>query len=378
MTDTRLLIFPLDLDDAEPFIRIATALGVEVIGASSAMTGPGDRAVNHFIRLPFVTSPAFNLALRDAICQYGITTIFAPHQGVWRHLDTLLRMSPDDYCFKLCRPDPFTATAQLYSRHEEWAVDALHSVMPERIGVCPVRTPLSRGSYAALHRLFFGTPGQCDENKLQALSDIVRLLPPGDMLEVGCLYGRSAVALGYLAGQHRIGSLICVDPWNITDIVDQGTQADVLNIERANIDFEKIFRIYLSAVAPLGNAGYIRKTSEAAHPVYEAARVNGQLDSPELGSITLLPHLSLLHVDGNHRYDQVRMDVEIWSRHLAHGGWLLLDDYVWAFGDGPRLVGDELLASPLYDSAFVDGDTLFLRRNSVVADYVNTKKSGET
>ena len=40
MTDTRLLIFPLDLDDADPFIRVANMLGVEVVGASSAMAGP--------------------------------------------------------------------------------------------------------------------------------------------------------------------------------------------------------------------------------------------------------------------------------------------------------------------------------------------------
>ena len=72
-----------------------------------------------------------------------------------------------------------------------------------------------------------------------------------------------------------------------------------------------------------------------------------------------------MHIDANHRYDHVRRDIEIWSPYLAAGGWLLLDDYVWAFGDGPQRVGDELLGSPLYDSAFVSGDTLFLRRTGV-------------
>lgn len=378
MTDTRLLVFPLDLDDADPFIRVANTLGVEVVGASSAMAGPGGRAVSHFVQLPFVTDPAFDCALQDVIRQYGITTIFAPHQGVWRHLDTLLRRAAGDYCFKLCRPDPFTATSQLFSRHEDWAAAALHSVMPEWIGAGAFRTSLSKSSYAAIHRQFLGTPGQCDENKLHALCDIARLLPSGDMLEIGCLYGRSAFALGYLAGQHGIGNLICVDPWNMADTVDQGTQADVLNVDRVNVDLERIFRIYLSTVALLRNVGYIRKTSEAACHIYEAARRSGHLESPELGNITLSPHLSLVHVDGNHRYDQVRMDVEIWSRYLAPGGWLLLDDYVWAFGDGPKRVGDELLASPLYDSTFVGGDTLFMRRNDVIANYETVQKSDRT
>ncbi len=365
MVNTRLLIFPLDLDSADAFIRVSAALGVEIIGASSAMTGPGGRAVNHFIRLPFVTDPAFDPALREALREYGITTIFAPHQVVWRHLDTLLRTAPDSYRFDLCKPDPLTATWQIFSLHEDWAAAAQFSTAPVWIGGSAIRPPLSRSCYAALHRQFLNTPGDSDEGKLHALCDIVRLLPPGDLLEVGCLYGRSAFALGYLASRHRIGNLVGVDPWNAAELTDQGTQAASLNVERVNIDLEQVFRIFLSTAAILDNVGYIRKTSEAARPIYEAARLSGHLDSPELGSIALSPHLSLLHVDGNHRYDHVWKDVESWSPYLVPGGWLLLDDYVWAFGDGPKRVGDELLDSLLYDTAFVSGDTLFLRRSNV-------------
>lgn len=363
MDNNKLLIFPLDMDSADPFIRVATALGVKIIGASSAMTNPSDRAVNHFIRLPFVTDTDFDSALQEAIRQYGITTIFAPHQAVWRHLDTLLRTTPDRFRFALCEPDPLTATWRLFSRHENWSAAAQLSAIPEWIGGKTAQPPLSRSCYAALHRQFLNTPGDSDEGKLQALCDIARLLPPGDLLEVGCLYGRSALALGYLAGRHRIGNLICIDPWNTAELTDQGTQAASLNIERAYIDLDQVFRIFLSTAAMLNNVGYIRKTSEAARPVYEAARHAGHLNSPELGSIALSPRLSLLHIDGNHRYDHVCKDIEIWSPYLAPGGWLLLDDYVWAFGDGPKRAGDELLNSPLYDTAFVSGDTLFLRRN---------------
>lgn len=365
MANTRLLIFPLDMDSADPFIRVATALGIEIIGASSVMADQGDRAVSQFIRLPFVTDPAFDQALREAISKHGITTIFAPHQVVWRHLDTLLHLAPDNYSFDLCKPGPFSATWQLFSHHEVWAEAARLSILPEWIGGSALRPPLSRSCYAALHRQFRNTPGDTDEGKLQALCDIARLLPPGDMLEIGCLYGRSAFALGYLAGRHRIGNVVCVDPWNTTELTDQGTQVASLNIERNHVDFEKIFRVFLSTAAMLDNVGYIRNTSEAARPVYEAARQSGRLESPELGSISLSPHLSLLHVDGNHRYDHVWKDVETWSSCLVHGGWLLLDDYVWAFGDGPKRVGDELLDSPLYDTAFVSSDTLFLRRSNV-------------
>lgn len=365
MTAPRLLIFPLDLDDADPVIRVATALGIEVIGASSAMAAPVGRAVHKFLRLPFVTDPAFDDAFDSILAEHGITAVFAPHQGVWRHLRTRQESQASPLPFLLCQPDPFTATWELFAPHESWAATALASRNPEWIGGTTRRPALSQAQYAALHRQFLNTPGQCDEAKLHALCDIARLLPAGDLLEVGCLYGRSALALGFLAARHHIGSLICVDPWNTAELIDQGQDAAVLNAELVHIDFQRIFRIFLSTAALLDNVGYIRRTSAAARPIYEAARQAGRLDSPELGPIELAPQLSLLHVDGNHRYDQVKLDVATWSPYLAPGGWLLLDDYVWAFGDGPRRVGDELLGSPFYDLAFVGGDTLFLRRNDV-------------
>lgn len=365
MNKTTLLIFPLDIDDADDFIRVAKALDVEIVGASSAMAGPGDKAVDRFVRLPFITDPAFDQALLDTLERHAVTTVYAPHQGVWRHLDTCRKKDPGTFRFTLCAPDPFSARQQRFAPHEAWAVSMLSGdtfaglAAPETI-----RPPLSHAGYAALHRQFLNIPGDSDIGKLRALCDIARLLPPGDLLEVGCLYGRSAFALGYLAGRYQLGNVICVDPWNTAELTDQGAGAAIINAELANpdIDSETIFRVFLNAVAPLENVGYIRKTSEKAIGDYAAAIRSGSLDSPELGSIQLGGRLSLLHIDANHRYDHVRRDVELWSPYLAAGGWLLLDDYVWAFGDGPRRVGDELLDGRLYDSAFVSGDTLFLRR----------------
>ncbi|HNC51505.1 MAG TPA: class I SAM-dependent methyltransferase [Accumulibacter sp.] len=365
MAKTKLLIFPLDMDDADTFLRVAGSLGMEIVGASSAMADAAGKAVDAFLRLPFVTDPEFDEALRVAIEQHGIARIYSPHQGIWRHLDDLRRKAAADFPFTLCNPDPFTATRRQFSPHDEWAAAAVLDPTAERIAGDSSAPPLPCSCYAALHRQFLGTPGQCDESKLQALCNIARILPRGDLLEVGSLYGRSAFALGYLASRHRLGSVICIDPWNTSELTDQGPQAAVLNSELVNpeIDVEQIFRIFLSTVALLDNVGYLRRTSTAASAIYRDARSRRELHSPGLGNIPLADHLALLHIDGNHRYDHVRNDVDTWSPYLVTGGWLLLDDYLWAFGDGPRRVGDELLSSPLYDRAFVSGDTLFLRRS---------------
>lgn len=368
MDTQTILIFPLDIDHADAFIRTAQALGLATVGASSAMPDKGDKAVDHFTRLPFITDPAFDAALQNVVVEYGVTTVYAPHQGVWRHLERLLISQPQTYRFTLCQPDPLLAIQQRFLPHDVWAAAVSSDRgLPATASEAGLRPPLSPARYAALHRQFLNTPGDSDLGKLRALCEIARRLPAGDLMEVGCLYGRSAFALGFLARFHELGKLICVDPWNTAELTDQGVAAALINAELGNreINSETIFRIFLGTVAVLGNVGYIRQTSGTAIADYRAAVRAGTLLSPELGQIPVTGQLSLLHIDANHRYDHVRQDVETWSPFLARGGWLLLDDYVWAFGDGPRRVGDELLGSPLYDSAFVSGDTLFLRRTDV-------------
>lgn len=56
-------------------------------------------------------------------------------------------------------------------------------------------------------------------------------------------------------------------------------------------------------------------------------------------------------------------DAQAWTPHVKPGGWIVFDDYVWAFGDGPRRVGDAFLADDIWriDLSFVTGAALFVR-----------------
>ena len=61
----------------------------------------------------------------------------------------------------------------------------------------------------------------------------------------------------------------------------------------------------------------------AAHPVaIRAAR-------------SLWRRIAVIHIDGNHDHDCCRRDCELWLTRLAPQVWLILDDYLWAHGDGP-------------------------------------------
>jgi hypothetical protein len=68
----------------------------------------------------------------------------------------------------------------------------------------------------------------------------------------------------------------------------------------------------------------------------------------------------MLHVDGNHSYASAHSDVSAWADLVTPGGWIVIDDYIWPYGDGRQRVGDEFLASNVarVSSAFVMGSAL--------------------
>lgn len=361
---TVLLVFPLDVDAAGDFIKVARALGAVIVGASSAMTDARGRDVDHFESLPFVTEEGFPDRLAAVLAKYGVSHVYAPHHGVWWQLGRLKQQDPARFRYELCEPDPFTQEWRNFEGSYDWADRMVADRLAEAIvgDRGPLRDPLSRSLYAGLHVLFMRTPGQCDDDKLHALAAVARLAPQGDVVEIGSLYGRSAIALAWLAREHAIGSAVSVDPWRLSALTDQGEQAQVLNEELPRIDFEKIFLIFRAMAAAHPNLAFIRDTSTAARATYTACAAQGFVDNDGDRKVPVAGRLAILHIDGNHRYDHVKNDIALWAGLVVPGGWVLVDDYVWAFGDGPRRAGDELLASGQFDCAFTAADTLFLRR----------------
>lgn len=364
-----LLIFPVNIDASATWVTTARALGYRVIGASSEPTDPGIYDIDALEYLPYITSPEFNASLQSLVSQEGITRIYTAHQGVWAHLDYLLPLlfgSAPALGPQLCRPHPHAVEYREVDRSIQWGRYLVEEHTAECIaeGQQPVAKALSIYQYAGLHRQFVRTPGQCDEDKLRALCSLMRLAPKGDIVEIGSLYGRSALALASLAGYYEIGTTVCVDPWGFAHARDQGEKATILNGNGINIDFEGIFRNFLVSASQVKNLGYIRLPSEQGIEYYRQAVGAGQLFSKHLSPSPLTGSISLLHIDGNHAYESVAADVQAWLPMVVKGGWLLLDDYLWAFGDGPRRVGDELLSEGGFDCAFVFADTLFLRKAS--------------
>lgn len=366
----RVLIFPLDMDRASEFAYSVNALGFSVVGASSEMAEKD--ALNHSIEsyhhLPYVTDPKFDQVFSALLEIEKITHVFSPHGVVWNHLyrnrNKLLKAGN----IHLCEPSPYKEEWLRQAVARRWATETMQDGFVQDLKT-DKRLSTQRlrfNELVALYCQFTRIPGQSDVDKLRILVHVLSLVPPGDAVEIGSFQGRSAFAIGWLARRYDIGNLVCVDPWNAGKVEDQGQKAAMVDTGTQEgdsvINFEHVFQIFLSSVSLLDNVGFIRDVSVRAADTYAVAGRAGYLPGNEQPELPLVGKITFLHIDGNHRYDHVRQDVDSWLPFVTAGGWVALDDYVWAFGDGPKRVGDDLLLTNQFDTAFVAGDTLFLRK----------------
>ena len=131
-----------------------------------------------------------------------------------------------------------------------------------------------------------------------------RSRPDGAVVEIGSFRGKSAVVLASTAG-----SLIAIDPHAGSDRGPQEIEADEV---RGDADFDA-FHANLAAAGVADRVRHVRKFSDDAHQ-----DVTGPL--------------SLLYVDGAHRFGPARADLRDWGRRVAPGGVMLVHDAFSSIG----------------------------------------------
>ncbi len=211
------------------------------------------------------------------------------------------------------------------------------------------------GLFSALEQI----PGHCSDEKLWALLEVLRRCPAGDLVEIGSAWGRSAFAIGWLAERFGLGRLLCVDPWSAEQRL-QHDKGGAVNAWADRMDFDAtraFFEARLSLL-PRGRVNALAATSLEGAARYRAGR---RIESPAFGATDYAGRIALLHIDGNHDEAFVTADLAAWGDLVVPGGWIVFDDYRWAFGDGPRLVGDRFLDERPVATAFVAGTALFAR-----------------
>lgn len=351
----KILLFPGGMPRSLAYLRQALEEGKEVLGASSLGYDPASLQYPSWVTLPYVTEPGFDAALSQVLRDHRVEGIFTPNLVIWEHLRHHLgRIAPGT---SLINDFPADDDLAPYRRALSQA-----RTMTEHALALPAAhraARLSHLDFAAILRHAETIPGMCDQDKIQGLCEIAQHCPAGDVVEIGSWWGKSAFVLAQLAACCAIGPVLCVDPWSDEHLV-QEDEHGVLN--GLPLSAEEAFEVFQLNLLPYANGrlNYLRLPSSQAAAEYRSGL---KVSTPGFGSTAYEGHIALLHIDGNHSYDMVRSDIDLWGGLVKDQGWIVFDDYLWPFGDGPRRAGDTFCAEQgeRIKIAFVMGSALFIQ-----------------
>lgn len=347
------LVFPAVTPEAREYCRRAIAEGRSVVAAASVET---DRSFcDRWEYLPSVNDSGFPGAFAEVVCRHGIGSVFVPVASAHVFLERFIAERMPQ--LRIVNPSPFKEQT---ARVRE-LLDKADRLLPLERSIAEGRSLLSRELLAAILRQAMMIHGESCEEKIVAMMGMGARVPKGDLVEVGSLMGRTAAVMKLLADAYELGPLLTVDPWDQAFAVQSESPEFVQQMAYAWPPgvLSAGFTVNLLGCG-VRNHAHLRLPSTAACADYVSRHV-----LPGIGGLPVRfsGRIALLHIDANHDYDQVLNDWNLWGARLLPGGWLILDDYVWMHGDGPRRVGNAILGKhgSRIECAFVCGKALFIQ-----------------
>lgn len=354
-TKKTILVFPFGPPASLEFTKACQNSGHKVIGASSLTLEPTRSLVSEWLQLPYFNAPDFEVRLLQGLEKLGVDEIYCGHPMVYEKINEIVsaRKTSASLISNNGWQDDFTpfraaeALANLYHRDAE-------------------PSELTPSQATPIYYQTLKIPGWCSTEKIAAFIDIFSSVPEGDIVEIGTWCGKSATALAMLSHHYGQGNLLCIDPWANTNTFQEEDKG--VNKAMLTFDMDEVWRHFICNMHTLmpNHINYIRAASATAHAMYlKTTRV----ETPEFGATAYTGQISLLHIDGNHDQEIVTQDLKNWCPHLTENSWLIIDDYVHAWGQGPRLVADDFLANH-NDSilrSFVSGSALFVQLKSAIS-----------
>lgn len=151
--------------------------------------------------------------------------------------------------------------------------------------------------------------GWCTKNKAAVLIDLVYMIRPKTIVEIGVWGGKSLVPMAYACQALGSGKVYGIDPWDAFESI-QGM--DGVNYDWwSRIDHSNILTGLLNKISQFKLSDQIqlvRSTSLSAAPI---------------------PNIDILHVDGNHSENAAMIDVNKWVPLVRTGGIIIFDDVTW-------------------------------------------------
>lgn len=353
----KILCLPGGMPRSLEYLRSVDQGAVEVIGASSEKYDVSRKSYQQWYYIPHITHPDFAQSLIELVKRQQISQLFTPHQVIWNFVQELVLENGLE--LTLVNTQPIETELQPYQEYFESGQELFESTLP-LAAASSGKKKLLPIQYASLFRHAQTIPGETDGSKIAALCEVMRYCPPGDIIEIGVLWGKSAFVLAYLAKNYSIGPILCIDPWN-RNYLPQGSEL-LMKYSSNTHDISSALSIFQMNLLPYGcgNINYRQSPSNEAFRDYCS---NFFVKSQAFGLTIYSGSVALLHIDGNHAYEFVRQDLALWQKKVCPGGWVVLDDYCWMFGNGPQKAGDSFILNnrERIQCAFVMGGALFFQ-----------------
>lgn len=186
-----------------------------------------------------------------------------------------------------------------------------------------------------IKEIFKSVPGMIAEEEGLMLYDLASRCSKGVIVEIGSNAGRSTICLakGSKAGGKM--PVYSVDPHNGGGATPDPTWYD------SGTDGTPDMKYYINQ--GVGFPDFQRRLRE--HRVDDI--VIPMVDYSELAYKKGWDKpVELLFIDGDHRYNYVKMDLEMWGRHLVGGGIVLMHDS--SYTGVRRIINEMIISNPRY------------------------------
>ena len=350
------LVFPATHIEGQSYVQAALERGEGIVQATSEHLSELSVRSDDTLQLPYVYEPEFVDAFLSLVVSHNIERVFAPAAAVHIWLERFINES--GLSLQLIGASPIKREMQKFDKLTAKALS-----FQTFIHACAQSdNALSTLEIAAIFQMSGNIYGESNDQKIAAMMAVFASAPKGDVVEIGSLVGKSASVLALLAKRYDIGNFLTIDPWAATPAV-QNDSPDLVKVQMIsewtieNIPLDFSLNLYPIG---FGHSNYIQTESEKGFYKYKQ---DLSATTQIFGTVTYTGKISVLHIDGNHDYEKVALDCDLWLTLLDANGWLILDDYLWIHGDGPYRVGNDLLKdkSDAIERAFVCGKALFIK-----------------
>jgi hypothetical protein len=168
-------------------------------------------------------------------------------------------------------------------------------------------------------------PGYIGAAEVRALAMLFAGAPKdGVSVEIGSFKGKSTVALASMAAHYGLGPIVSIDPHNAPSATDPmlGDQASSFD------DF----------VSAIRGAGVEQQVEAHRAPSREVAR-------------GWTRPIRFLWIDGDHTYDGVKLDFELFAPYLVEGAIIALHDVLHEFEGPVRVFVEDILRGDQFGAA---------------------------